>query len=212
MSRLSFHALKHAYRLRHRNLKRVQERLPTGYRIGPRGRIDYLRNSVTNLFRHERVEGTWDYLDETRGYAEILIQQSIKNGYDHEITKEMVDYWIVVGFLIFRAKRKTFHSVFPIFLQEKDIIPKLFEVLVPRYENYDSSFTSLHTLPYVYPGGPKKLGVLELKGNYTQKRNLKFYLHKYVNLFKKITQQLETNNTCSSRKSLATNKNSPTGS
>lgn len=99
MSRLSFNTLKHAYRLRHRSLKRVQERLPTGFRIGPRGRIDYLRNSVTNLLRHERVEGTWDYLDETRGYTELIIQQSIKNGYDHEATKEMVDYWIIVNLL-----------------------------------------------------------------------------------------------------------------
>ncbi|CAD5118141.1 DgyrCDS6877 [Dimorphilus gyrociliatus] len=144
MNKISFNALKHAYRLRHRNLKRVQERLPTGYRIGPRGRIDYLRNSVTNLFREERVEGTWDYLDETRGYAELILQQSIKNGYDHEVTKEMVDYWIV----------------------EKDIIPKLFEVLVPRFEDYDTAYTKLYTLPYVYPGGPKRMGLLELKGNF----------------------------------------------
>lgn len=37
---------------------------------GPRSRLDLLRNLVTALVRHERIEAPWARADEMRGYAE----------------------------------------------------------------------------------------------------------------------------------------------
>lgn len=37
---------------------------------GPRSRVDLLRNLVTALVRHERLEAPWARADEMRGYAE----------------------------------------------------------------------------------------------------------------------------------------------
>ena len=39
---------------------------------GPQGRINKLRRIVTDLFRYERVEDKSFYLDEARGYAELV--------------------------------------------------------------------------------------------------------------------------------------------
>uniref|UniRef100_A0A0L8HQQ2 Large ribosomal subunit protein bL17m n=1 Tax=Octopus bimaculoides TaxID=37653 RepID=A0A0L8HQQ2_OCTBM len=49
--------------------------------------------------------------------------------------------------------------------REKDLVLKLFKVLVPRYSNYSTSFTDMYKLPTVYPGKDGALGILELKGN-----------------------------------------------
>ncbi|XP_040435934.1 39S ribosomal protein L17, mitochondrial isoform X1 [Falco naumanni] len=38
--------------------------------LGPRSRLDLLRNLVTALVRHERIEAPWARADEMRGYAE----------------------------------------------------------------------------------------------------------------------------------------------
>lgn len=56
---------------------------------------------------------------------------------------EMADYWIL----------------------EKDLIPKLFKELVPRYENKLGPYTLVHKLPVEYPGSGRKHIVMELKGN-----------------------------------------------
>jgi len=53
------------YRRRHRNLSNAQ-----GRGGGPQGRINKMRQLVTSLVRHERIEGFTLYLDESRGYAE----------------------------------------------------------------------------------------------------------------------------------------------
>lgn len=42
-----------------------------GLGSGPEGRIEKLRKVVTKLFRHERIEGSYRILDESRGYAEL---------------------------------------------------------------------------------------------------------------------------------------------
>ena len=44
----------------------------TGHGFGPKGRIEKLRQIVTSLIRHERLEGSFGYLDETRGYVELV--------------------------------------------------------------------------------------------------------------------------------------------
>ena len=53
-------------------------------------------------------------------------------------------------------------------LQEKDLIHKLFKVLVPRYQNYSTSFTQMWNLPIKYPGFGHQSAVLELKGTSVQ--------------------------------------------
>ena len=55
---------------------------------------------------------------------------------------EMADYW----------------------LEEKQLVHKLFKVLVPRYENFKSSYTRLILAPNQYPGKFSGSAVLELKG------------------------------------------------
>jgi len=50
------------------------------------------------------------------------------------------------------------------FVKEKDLIHKLFKVLVPRYQNYETSFTQTWNLPIQYPGKPIPRAILELKG------------------------------------------------
>ncbi len=56
---------------------------------------------------------------------------------------EMADYWLL----------------------EKDLVPKLFKVIVPRYENQLGPYTLVHKLPVEYPGNGKKFIVMELKNN-----------------------------------------------
>lgn len=60
----------------------------------------------------------------------------------HAETMELADFWIL----------------------EKQYIHKLFKVLVPRYQNYDSAYTKLHKLQLDYPGNHWKKAVLELRG------------------------------------------------
>jgi large subunit ribosomal protein L17 len=56
---------------------------------------------------------------------------------------EMADYWIL----------------------EKDLVPKLFQVLVPRYEDKLGPYTLVHKLTPEYPGRGIKKIVMELKDN-----------------------------------------------
>jgi len=75
-------------------------------------------------------------------YAERLISDAIRHGDCHRTTMEMADYWIL----------------------EKQIIHKLFKVLVPRFQDYQSSYTRIFKAPTEYPSGYEKV-VIELKGN-----------------------------------------------
>ena len=59
------------------------------------------------------------------------------------------------------------------YLKDKTLIHKLFKVLVPRYLNYTTSFTSMHILPTMTPDWSDNFSrtyvdrkvVIELKGN-----------------------------------------------
>ena len=53
---------------------------------------------------------------------------------------------------------------FVIVLKEKEVIHKLFKVLVPRYKNMPVAATSLYRISTKYPSGGVYEGVLELKG------------------------------------------------
>lgn len=56
---------------------------------------------------------------------------------------EMADYWLL----------------------EKDLVPKLFQVIVPRYENKLGPYTEVYKLPVEYPGKGTKKICMELKDN-----------------------------------------------
>ncbi|KRZ13051.1 39S ribosomal protein L17, mitochondrial [Trichinella zimbabwensis] len=134
------------------------------------GRCYILRAALTSLFRDERIELSKYTALAVRPYAERvsrmfvvrdlvflesailelkLIQLAIEYGDCHKPTMETCDYWI----------------------EEKELIHKLFKDLVPRFENCKSSYTLLHRLPDKY----EKLDnntwkftapfILELKGN-----------------------------------------------
>lgn len=51
------------------------------------------------------------------------------------------------------------------YLLEKQLVHKLFKVLVPRFENYQVSYTRMFKAPREYPGHYRQRSVLELRGN-----------------------------------------------
>jgi len=72
-----------------------------------------------------------------------LISNAIRHGDRHTATMELADYWLL----------------------EKQLVHKLFKVLVPRYENYNVSYTRMYKAPRDYPGIYYRQSVLELRGN-----------------------------------------------
>ncbi|NXA44826.1 RM17 protein, partial [Nothocercus julius] len=109
---------------------------------GPRSRLDLLRNLVTALVRHERIEAPWARADEMRGYAERLIDYA-KRGDRDEKAMRMADFW----------------------LTEKDLIHKLFKVLAPRYQPHPGKYTRMLHIPNRDSLDRAKMAVIELKGN-----------------------------------------------
>ncbi|KYN01766.1 39S ribosomal protein L17, mitochondrial [Cyphomyrmex costatus] len=107
---------------------------------GPEGRLRKFQKTLTALIKYERLELNYQRADETRGYVD---QASIRHGSTHKETMDLANFWIL----------------------EKQLIHKLFKVLVPRYQNYTSSFTKLHKAPNIYPAIPYNRAILELRGN-----------------------------------------------
>lgn len=87
---------------------------------GPVGRIKMMRKSVTALVKYERLEMTYFRADESRGYAERLISEAVRHGDCHRPTMNLAKFW----------------------LEDEALVPKLFKVLVPRYQEWPSG------LPY----------------------------------------------------------------
>ncbi|XP_068179290.1 large ribosomal subunit protein bL17m [Antennarius striatus] len=110
--------------------------------LGPQSRINMLRNILTGLVRHERVETTLARADEVRFYAEKLIDYAKKGDTDEKAMK-MASFW----------------------LTEKDLIPKLFKVLAPRFEAHSRDYTRMAQLPNRENLDRAKMAVLEYKGN-----------------------------------------------
>ncbi|KAK7069309.1 54S ribosomal protein L17 mitochondrial [Halocaridina rubra] len=110
---------------------------------GPEGRLHKMRITVTDLIQNERIELKYFRADEARSYAERLIADAIKYGDCHRPTMEMANYW----------------------LTEKQLIHKLFKVLVPRFKDSEVSYTKMHKAPNEYPGLYADKVVLELRGN-----------------------------------------------
>ncbi|XP_076657271.1 mitochondrial ribosomal protein L17 [Halictus rubicundus] len=110
---------------------------------GPQGRLEKIRKTFTALVKYERIELNYSRADETRGYAEQLISEALRHGPEHKETMEMANFWLL----------------------EKQLVHKLFKVLVPRFQNCTTSYTKLHKAPTIYPGNPYERAVLELRGN-----------------------------------------------
>ncbi|CAM2094774.1 large ribosomal subunit protein bL17m [Caretta caretta] len=110
--------------------------------LGPRSRLDMLRNLVTALVRHERIETHWARADEMRVYAERLIDYA-KRGDADEAAMRMADFW----------------------LTEKDLIHKLFKVLAPRFQAHSGNYTRLLQIPNRENLDRAKMAVIEYKGN-----------------------------------------------
>ncbi|XP_055331063.1 39S ribosomal protein L17, mitochondrial-like [Paramacrobiotus metropolitanus] len=107
-------------------------------------RTTQLRKLVTGLFRYERVETHPHVALEMQGYAERLVQEALKYGPNHKPTMELMDFW----------------------MNEKDLIHKVFKVFVPRYQKFDAPYTKLHKIPMMNKQKqPMIRGVLEMKGN-----------------------------------------------
>ncbi|XP_065116949.1 large ribosomal subunit protein bL17m [Paramisgurnus dabryanus] len=110
--------------------------------LGPESRINMLRNILTGLVKHERIETTKVRADEVRFYAEKLIDYA-KKGDTNEKSMKMADFW----------------------LTEKDLIPKLFKVLAPRFENQVSGYTRMARIPNRENLDRAQMAVLEYKGH-----------------------------------------------
>lgn len=81
------------------------------------------------------------------GYVERLISDAIRHGDSHKETMDMANYWI----------------------EEKQLIHKLFKVLVPRFNNTTSSYTRMLNAPIPHASTedshPYFRSVIELRGN-----------------------------------------------
>ncbi|XP_041845206.1 39S ribosomal protein L17, mitochondrial [Melanotaenia boesemani] len=110
--------------------------------LGPQSRINMLRNILTGLVRHERIETTLARADEVRFYAEKLVDYAKKGDTDEKAMK-MASFW----------------------LTEKDLVPKLFKVLAPRFESQSSGYTRMARIPNRENLDRAKMAVLEYKGN-----------------------------------------------
>ncbi|NXF25320.1 RM17 protein, partial [Rhodinocichla rosea] len=133
--------------------------------LSPRSRLDLLRNLVTALVRHERIETPWARADEMRGYAERLIDYA-KRGDKDERAMRMADFWLTVSTprpASVPARRGAgAERAAP---QEKDLIHKLFKVLAPRFQPHAGSYTRLLQIPNRDGLDRAKMAVIELKGN-----------------------------------------------
>lgn len=109
---------------------------------GPEGRMLKIRKTMTELFKHERIELNWNRADEVRGYADQLISQALIHGHKDKRIVELVDYYML----------------------EKQLVYKFFYVLMPRYQG-QTLFTDLHRVPTQLPGHAYLRAVLELKGH-----------------------------------------------
>lgn len=72
-----------------------------------------------------------------------LISEAIRHGDCHKPTMETADFWLL----------------------EKELVHKLFKVLVPRYENSNTAFTRMYKAPRPEYSRNYEMAVLELKGN-----------------------------------------------
>lgn len=108
----------------------------------PGARLDLLRLLVTGLVRHERVQTTGARAREAATYADKLIDYA-KRGDGDETAMKIADYW----------------------LTEKDLVPKLFKVLAPRFRSMEGGYVTVHQIPNRTNTDRARMAVMELAGN-----------------------------------------------
>ena len=123
---------------------------------GYRGQMEALRKNVSALITHERLELPENRGIMTRQYTEKLIADAILFGDKHKETMERTRWWLA---------------------NDDTAIYKLFDVLVPRFESFNTSFTRMLVAPrrilpledYSVPVGlqmsRKEIVLVELKGH-----------------------------------------------
>ena len=103
--------------LKQRKIRNVQ---------GYRGQMEALRKNVSALITHERLELHENRGIMTRQYTEKLISDAILHGDKHTETMERARFW----------------------LENNDTaIYKLFDVLVPRFQDFTTSYTRMLYAP-----------------------------------------------------------------
>jgi len=113
---------------------------------GLRGRLLSTRKTVTALIQNERLELNYSRGIVAREYTERLIQEAVTHGDQHMPTMELADWW----------------------LKDKSLIHKLFKVLVPRYQDFNSSYTRLFNGPFIQSIEMQRKNsrvIVELKGH-----------------------------------------------
>uniref|UniRef100_A0A8C7CBN4 Large ribosomal subunit protein bL17m n=1 Tax=Oncorhynchus kisutch TaxID=8019 RepID=A0A8C7CBN4_ONCKI len=111
--------------------------------LGPESRINMLRNILTGLVRHERIETTRGRADEVRFYAEKLIDYAKKGDTDEKAMK-MANFWLTVNTVQ---------------------MSPLFKVLAPRFETQPKAYTRMARIPNRENLDKAAMAVLEYKGN-----------------------------------------------
>lgn len=113
---------------------------------GLRGRLLTTRKTVTELIQNERLELSYPRGVVAREYTERLIQEAVNHGDKHKPTMELADWW----------------------LKDKSLVHKLFKVLVPRFQDMDSSYTRFFYGPFIQrledPTSRPRV-IVELKGH-----------------------------------------------
>ena len=133
--------------LKQRKIRNVQ---------GYRGQMDALRKNVSALITHERIELPENRGIITRQYTEKLISDAILNGDKHTETMERTKFWLE---------------------NDDTAIYKLFDVLVPRFQDFTTAYTRMLYAPrtivpfgeYEVPSwlqkSSKNVVLVELKGH-----------------------------------------------
>ncbi|EDO32208.1 predicted protein, partial [Nematostella vectensis] len=101
------------------------------------------KNLITALVQHERIETTLTRCQDLARVTERMIDLA-KQG-----DEETVNSWLMVS---------------GYFLVNKDLVPKVFAELLPRYEGITKGYTQVYRIP------PRKtdsaqMGIVELVGN-----------------------------------------------
>ncbi|XP_069796160.1 large ribosomal subunit protein bL17m [Narcine bancroftii] len=110
--------------------------------LGPRSRIEMLRCLVTALVRHERIETTLARADEMKVYAEKLVDHAKRGDADLR-AMELANFW----------------------LTEKDLIPKLFGVLAPRFRDLPGNYVRMLQVPNRDTYDRARMAIIEFRHN-----------------------------------------------
>ncbi|EPQ09383.1 39S ribosomal protein L17, mitochondrial, partial [Myotis brandtii] len=112
-------------------------------RLGPESLIHLLGNLLTGLVRskHQGI---------LSAYGRYILK-----GY----TEKLIDYGKLAD-----ANERALHMA-DFCLTEKDLVPKLFQVLVPRYQGQNGGYTRMLQIPNRNKQYWAKMAVIEYKGN-----------------------------------------------